>query len=56
MSLARVFLGAVMITFAGSAVPSGPHLGTADAVLTMLGASSLAQARMCDPGCRYRCC
>lgn len=56
MSLARVLLGTLMITFAGSAIPSSPHLGTTDALLTMLGASSLAQARMCDPGCRYRCC
>ena len=63
MTLIRVIASALMMTLiAAGAATTDPtrsvvgHSDAAEVVLTLLGASAAAQARMCDPACRYRCC
>jgi hypothetical protein len=62
MTFIRIATSALVLTlFAAGGVTveaKGPEArsSAAQVVLTLLGASTAAEARMCDPACRWRCC
>ena len=63
MTFVRIVASALMLTlFAAGATTlptksSGAETASAaNVILTLIGASTAAEARMCDPACRYRCC
>jgi len=68
MTFIRVIMSALMLTvFAAGATtidakrPEARSASASEIILTLIGASMTAHAmtanaRMCDPRCRYRCC
>jgi hypothetical protein len=63
MTFVRIVASAMMLTLFAAGATTLPTKSSgaeatsvANVVLRLLGASTTAEARMCDPACRYRCC
>ena len=63
MTFVRIVASALMLTLFAAGASTLPTKSSgavaasaANVVLTLLGASTAAEARMCDPSCRNRCC
>jgi hypothetical protein len=61
MTFVRIVASALMLTLFAAGATTLPTktsaaASAANVILTLIGASTAAEARMCDPACRYRCC